>query len=127
VKILLIGIGGLLGANARYWLGLWITTKFAAQSAFPWGTFVINVTGSFLLGLFSTISRRYGWHETGHLLVAVGFFGAYTTFSTFEYDNLQLLLDGSTTLALRNMAGSLIVGLLAVWLGVTIGRWLSPS
>lgn len=122
---LLVGLGGFLGANARYWLGLWITGRWGAH--FPWGTFVINVTGSFVLGLLlEYLAERTDLSAgpTLRLLIAVGFLGAYTTFSTYEYDNLQLLMAGQWQRALANAAGSLVVGLVAAGLGVALGRAL---
>ncbi len=124
-KTCLVGLGGFLGANARYWLGLWITGRWGAQ--FPWATFAINVTGSFLLGVLLEFLAERGELNAGptlRLLLAVGFLGAYTTFSTFEYDNLQLLMLGAWPRALANAFGSLAAGLVAVWLGVVVGRAL---
>ena len=81
-----IGLGGFLGANARYWLGGWVQARWGAT--FPWGTFVINVTGSFLLGFFMTlVTERFALPQSAalRLVVAIGFVGAYATFSTFEF------------------------------------------
>lgn len=124
MPFLYLSVGGFLGANARYWLGVWINAHLKPASVFPWSTFFINVTGSFLLGLYATLSGRYGWHDHWRLLVAVGFLGAYTTFSTFSYESLQLLMNNQFGAAARNIVGSVILGLLAVWLGVVIGRWI---
>src|SRR5262249_50937923 len=79
-----VGLGGFLGANARYWLGGWVAERWGTD--FPWATFVINISGSFILGLFMTlITERYAFPHapTLRLVVAIGFVGAYTTFSTF--------------------------------------------
>jgi CrcB protein len=113
----MISLGGILGANARFLLGGWVQQRTADWTAFPWGTFVINVSGSFLLGLFMALFRHFTWN-------AIGFLGAYTTFSTFEFESIQLLMDGSIGLALRNLAGSVVVGLAAVWLGIVVARLL---
>jgi len=87
--ILLVGIGGFLGANARYLLDQWVTNRW--PMFFPWGTFIINLSGSFILGFFMAFAEQRPWisRET-RLLFAVGFVGAYTTFSTYTYQSLRL-------------------------------------
>ena len=122
VKYLMVSLGGVLGANARFLLGSWVLTKTAGKTVFPWGTFWINVSGSFLLGLFMTLAILFRWHDNWKLFCAVGFLGAYTTFSTFEYESIKLLLDGHTGQAFRNIIGSVVVGLVAVWLGILLAR-----
>src|SRR5205807_5386982 len=120
-----VGLGGFLGANARYWIGGWIQARWG--SSFPWSTFVINVTGSFVLGLFMTlITGRYVVPRAPilHLAIAIGFVGAYTTFSTFEFETLTLVNMGTWLRAFGNAFGSLFAGFLAVWLGVVLGRFL---
>src|SRR5215813_772956 len=92
VKYLVIGLGGFLGANARYLVGGWAQQKWGPS--FPYGTFIINVSGSFILGLFATLAVRYAWNDQWRLLIAIGFVGAYTTFSTFEYETIQLIAEG---------------------------------
>jgi CrcB protein len=124
-KTLWVGLGGFLGANARYWLGGWIVARWG--SAFPWSTFVINVSGSFILGLFMTlVTERYALPHAPvlRLIVAVGFVGAYTTFSTFEFETMELVRTGVLLRAFANAFGSLAAGFLAVWLGVLLGRRL---
>ncbi len=120
-----VGLGGFLGANARFWLGGWIQARWG--SVFPWSTFVINVTGSFILGLFVTLlAERFALPRAPvlRLIVAVGFVGAYTTFSTFEFETLTLVTAGSWLRAFGNAFGSLLAGFAAVWLGVWLGRAL---
>ena len=123
-KSLYIGIGGCLGANARYWLGGWLNGRWGAT--FPYATFVVNITGSFLLGLFVTlITERYiVSHPNLRLLIAIGFIGSYTTFSTFEYETFALAETGSYFQALLNVGLSLFVGFVAVWLGARLARFL---
>ncbi len=117
-----VGLGGFLGANARYWLGGWVAQRYG--TAFPWGTLLINVTGSFILGLFATwITERVVAPAHLRLLVAIGFVGAYTTFSTFEYETYQLIENGAAARALANVMGSVLAGFAAVWLGVRLARW----
>ena len=122
---LLVGVGGFLGANARYVLAQAIGTAVATR--FPLGTFVVNITGSFLLGLLGAIvaAKLTPGSESVRLALGVGFLGAYTTFSTFELETHALVEDGSWVLATSNMALSLAVGFVAVRLGVVLARaWL---
>jgi len=120
-KILLISTGAILGANARYWIGDWIAQKWGA--AFPYGTLVINLTGSLLIGLFvSLATERFLIDPRWRLLLVVGFLGAYTTFSTYTLESFNLLERGQWLLGLTNALGSVLAGLLAVGLGLMIGR-----
>jgi len=112
-KILLISTGAILGANARYWIGDWIAQKWGA--AFPYGTLVINLTGSLLIGLFvSLATERFLIDPRWRLLLVVGFLGAYTTFSTYTLESFNLLERGQWLLGLTNALGSVLAGLLAV-------------
>ncbi len=116
MKWIWVGAGGFLGAIARYAVGGWISARYRGQ--FPLATFVINVTGSFVLGLFLTVAtERVAIDPRWRLLAAVGFVGAYTTFSTFEYESERLVATGGFWLAAVNLAGSVLVGFAAVWLG----------
>ena len=121
VTYLLIGIGGFLGANARYLVAGWVTERLGRS--FPYGTLIINISGSFILGLFLGLhSDRLLVHENWRLFFAIGFLGAYTTFSTFSFESLALLQEGSSFLALANMVGSVLLGVLAALAGVLISR-----
>ncbi len=117
-----VGVGGFLGANARYVVAN-VARKFLGV-AFPYGTFFINVSGSFLLGVILTVlgQRALPLSNEIRLATAVGFLGAYTTFSTFEYECHGLLDDGEWALALINMFGSLLLGLIAVRVGMVLAR-----
>lgn len=121
-RYLVVGLGGFLGANARYVLGSWVGQKWG--TAFPYGTFVINVTGCFILGLFQTLALHFAWSDSWRLLIAVGFVGAYTTFSTFEYETLQLAADGVWPRVMGNILGSVLLGFLAAYVGVVMARLL---
>ena len=123
-KIFHIGIGGFLGANARYWLGGCVNGRWGVT--FPYATFVVNLTGSFFLGLFVTlITERYVvFHPNLRLLIAIGFIGSYTTFSTLEYETFALAETGSYFHAVLNASLSLLFGFVAVWLGVRFARFL---
>lgn len=115
----LIAIGGALGAMSRAFVGTWVQSRLP-NSTFPWGTFIINATGSLILGLVATLlTERFLTHPNIRPLVTIGFVGAYTTFSTFEYESLQL---GSSWQALANLIGSVIVGYACVWLGAYLAH-----
>lgn len=118
--LLWVGLGGFLGAVARYVLGGVIAERVGA--IFPWGTFVINVSGSFILGFFLAFAEERPWvHPSSRLLFAVGFVGAYTTFSTYMYESMRLMAEGQFALAALNVVGSVIVGLGAVFVGIALG------
>ena len=114
---LIVGMGGLLGAIARFLLNVWVTGRYGHQ--FPWATFGINVSGSFLLGLLMTLFLARFISDPWRLFLMVGFLGAYTTFSTFEYDSARL---GLSWAALANLLGSVTAGYGAVWLGIRLGE-----
>ena len=115
---LIVGAGGFLGAIARFLVGIWISNRYG--SLFPWATIVINITGSFILGFIATLLfSRVLINPNWRLFVTIGFVGAYTTFSTFEYETAQL---GSSWQAMGNLVGSVLAGYLAVWLGIRLGE-----
>ena len=121
MNILIIGIGGFVGAVSRYGLALWIGQRWGR--AFPLGTFVINVSGSFLIGLLMTLmAERFTVNPQWRLLLVVGFLGAYTTFSTFEYETGSLLKDGEWTFAMLNIILSVVAGFAALKLGEVIAK-----
>lgn len=115
IKSLYIGFGAFLGANARYWLGGWIQDKLG--STFPWQTFIVNVSGSILIGLFLELAFRENWDPHWRLFLAIGLLGGYTTFSTFSYESLNLLGEGSYWRAAAYIAGSAILCVAGAWLG----------
>lgn len=120
-KFLLISAGAILGANSRYWISDWAAKKFGAD--FPIGTFIINITGSIILGIFLTLAtERFLIDSRWRLLVAVGFLGAYTTFSTYTYESISLLSRGQWLPGLLNLFGSSILGVLGVGIGIYIAR-----
>lgn len=119
--ILAVGAGGFVGALARYGVGLAVARFWTRD--FPLATLLINVSGSFVLGLFSTwAAGRIGVDPAWRLFVATGFVGAYTTFSTFEYETERLLQTGAAGWALLNVVTSVVAGFAAVRLGVSLGR-----
>jgi len=120
---LLISLGAMLGANLRYWVGGWAASRFGA--AFPYGTLIINLTGSFLLGLSMTLmAERFLVDPRWRLLIAVGFLGGYTTFSSYTYESMNLLLSGEILLGLFDLLGSSIFGALAATAGIFLARMI---
>jgi fluoride exporter len=122
LPFLLVGVGGFVGANARYIVAKWVGSLTAAR--FPVGTFVINVSGSFLLGLLGGLlaARLVPQSDNVRLAIGIGFLGAFTTFSTFEFETHALFEDGVWLPALTNIFVSLFVGLLAVRAGLVLAR-----
>src|SRR5512135_907234 len=120
-NIFIIGIGGFLGAISRYGVALWIGQRWGRN--FPLGTFVINVSGSFLIGLLmSLFTERFMVNPQWRLLLVVGFLGAYTTFSTFEYETGTLVRDGEWLIAGMNVVFSVAVGFIALKLGEVLAK-----
>lgn len=119
--VLMIGVSGGLGALSRYWLEGAITRRHSG--IFPLGTFIVNVSGAFLLGLlFAVMTERFLVNPQLRSALTIGFLGAYTTFSTLSLETFRLLEDGAYLYGFANVLGSLAAGLLAVWLGVVVGR-----
>jgi CrcB protein len=119
-EALWVGVGGFVGAVTRYLLGGWVTARLGP--GFPYGTFAINVTGSFVLGTIMGALEGHIVAPVIRLAAAVGFVGAYTTFSTFTYETLRLLEEGSFLLAAANVGGSVLTGLVFGALGLVTGR-----
>ena len=118
-RYLMVMLGGAVGSLARYVVGLAIMNRMGGR--FPWGTAFINITGSFLIGfLMALLTERARPHPNWRLVLVVGFLGGYTTFSSFEWETLGLVRDGSHLLALLYVGGSVLLGYLAVWLGTAI-------
>jgi CrcB protein len=123
VPLILIGLGGFAGAIARYMVDGFVAERVAG--AFPWGTLVVNLSGSFLLGaLFTLTVDRAILPADIRGPVLIGFIGAYTTFSTYMLESWQLIGSGAYGLAFVNVVGSAVLGLVAVAAGLTLGRLL---
>jgi len=121
LKYLMVGIGGFIGALARFWLGSYIGGKMG--TSFPYGTFVINISGSFLIGFILTVlTTKAHLSPNWRYLIPVGFIGAYTTFSTFEFETLHTIQDGQFLIASLNVVLSVTIGFIAVWVGALAAR-----
>ena len=116
----MIGVGGAAGAIARYLLGNYVGSRFGFR--FPYGTLLINVSGSFLVGVSMALLARTTASPNWRYLIPIGFIGAYTTFSTFEYETLRAIQDGQLATGLLNVVVSVVTGFVAVWLGDVIGK-----
>ncbi|HWQ28626.1 MAG TPA: fluoride efflux transporter CrcB [Dehalococcoidia bacterium] len=115
-----LAVGGAAGAIARYYLQGWVVSLLGPA---PWGTFAVNVLGAFLLGFFLTLTEeRFLVPSLYRTFVAVGFIGSFTTFSTLMWESQQLLNVGDVPGAMANLAGSVVAGIAAVYLGVAAGR-----
>ncbi len=123
MDLLLVGLGGFLGAISRRVLDLWVSDR--NPTAFPLGTLVINVSGAFLLGLlFAWATERDVLPREIRGPVMIGFVGAYTTFSTWMLESWRLVEDGAWPLAALNLGGSVLLGVMAVVGGLVLGRFL---
>ena len=113
-----VALGGAIGTTGRYWLS-GVVARLIGET-FPWGTLVINVTGSFIIGFFATLTGPDGRvyvGSTARQFVMIGICGGYTTFSSFSLQTLNLMNDGEWLYAGANITGSVVLCLLAVWAG----------
>ena len=123
-RYLVVLAGAGLGGLARYVAGTWIMARYGGR--FPLGTLVINVTGSFLIGMLMTLlSGRMHPHPNWRLFLVVGILGGYTTFSSFEYESYEAIRDGARWMGMLYITGSVSLGYLGVWLGAVLAgrRW----
>ena len=120
-KYLCIAIGGALGSLARFWVGSFIANRLGSR--FPYGTFVVNLTACVIIGFsLAFLGEHAGLNSAWHFLIPVGFVGAYSTFSTFEWETFSSLQAGAFMAASFYVAVSLLLGLGAVWCGVALAR-----
>ena len=123
-KYLLIAAGGALGSIARYWVGSAIASRLGTR--FPYGTFVINLSACLMIGFAVTfMGKRAGAGMAWRFLIPVGFVGAYSTFSTYEWETFSSLRAGAFSLAALYAIGSLILGLVAAWGGAILAEVIS--
>ncbi len=116
IALLCVAGAGALGAPARLLLDQWVNAR--TEDRFPYGTMAVNVSGSLVLGLVTGLALYQGLGHLPQTAIGTGFCGAYTTFSTFSYETVQLVEEGTPAAAVRNVAGSLVLGLLAAGAGL---------
>ncbi|RMG93517.1 MAG: fluoride efflux transporter CrcB [Chloroflexi bacterium] len=122
-RYLIIALGAALGANARYLVGVWASERLGAS--FPYGTFLVNITGSFILGFLITLAAgRLTLTPELRLFLAVGFLGSYTTFSSYAVESVTLWQQGGWWQAIVNIASNNLIGLIFALFGVFVARWL---
>jgi CrcB protein len=123
-KYLMVGLGGALGSILRFWVSGYVNERMGMR--FPYGTFIVNCTGSFLIGLvFTLVAERTHWDPNWRYLIPIGFIGGYTTFSAFELETFRSFQDGKLLIAALNVVLSVVIGFVSVWLGVITGRTIS--
>jgi CrcB protein len=122
VQLIFVGIAGALGALARYVIGRYVAER--AGSQFPLGTLIINITGAFIIGLLFALAAHKLISTALQTLLATGFLGGYTTFSTMSWEGVQLVRGGSMRVSILYLGGSLLLGLIAATLGIMLGGLL---
>jgi CrcB protein len=122
-KYLLIALGGALGSVARYWVGSTVGSRMGIR--FPYGTLIVNLSACLVIGFTLTwLGERIEISAAWRYLIPIGFVGAYSTFSTYEWETLETLRSGAFLLAGLYAVGSLILGLGATWCGAAVAEWL---
>lgn len=125
MNVLLVALGGAIGSAARYLVGAFVANRFGPD--FPWGTFIVNVSGSFLIGVILSLVGGGQLPAGARLFLAVGVMGGYTTFSTYSNETLQLVQGGEVGAAMFNALGQVVAGFIGVYLGVYLGRVLGGT
>lgn len=119
--ILIIFFGGGLGSLLRYLVNRWATGLI--NSSFPYGTFLVNITGCFLIGFFVFYIERFGTNSLAwRLFLVTGFCGGYTTFSSFSFENVQIVSDHQLFTMMIYTVGSIVMGFLATYMGILLSR-----
>jgi CrcB protein len=128
VNYLLVGLGGAIGSILRFWFSGFVGRHFG--ETFPWGTLLVNVSGSFVIGFFATVTGTEGRWLVGPLgrnLFMTGICGGYTTFSSFSLQTLNLVREGEWFYAGLNSALSFVLCLIGVWLGHVLAECVNPT
>lgn len=121
MKVMMVAVGGGIGATTRYLVSTWAAEKFGTD--FPYGTLIVNVVGCFIIGAFMTLAtERLIVSPYWRLLVTVGFVGGLTTFSSYSYETFKLLQDADIMMAITNLLANVMIGFLATWLGISLAR-----
>jgi fluoride exporter len=121
LQYVVIGAGAVIGANLRYVVGLWAAERFGLD--FPYGTFLVNISGAFVIGVFlAFLGERVDVDPLWRLFFATGLLGGYTTFSSYAWEALTLANDGALLRAAVYVIGSNVIGLVGVWVGSMLGR-----
>ena len=125
IKLVVIGFGGAIGAISRYLLSGWVHSFMGAS--FPWGTFVVNMVGSFVIGFCGGIVEEVTLSQNMKLFIFMGLLGSFTTFSTFSYENFQMVRDGEYGFIAANVGASIFVGFVMVFAGIILARMLMTT
>ena len=121
MKVMMVAVGGGIGATTRYLVSTWAAEKFGTD--FPYGTLIVNVVGCFIIGAFMTLAtERLIVSPYWRLLVTVGFVGGLTTFSSYSYETFKLLEEANIMVAMYNLLANVMLGFLATWLGISAAR-----
>jgi CrcB protein len=123
-KYFMVALGGAIGSVLRFWVGTHVSSRPATR--FLAGTFIVNMTACFLIGFVITIlAEKTSWSPNLRYLIPIGFIGGYSTFSTFEYETFRVFQEGELLIAALNVVLSVVVGFVAVWLGVITGKTIT--
>jgi len=122
-RFLWICVAGGMGTGARYLVALWAAQRFGA--GFPYGTFIVNVTGCFIIAAIMHLATVNAWPATVRAALTIGFLGGYTTYSSFNYETARLLDEGAFATALLNVTLTICSGFAAGWLGLLLARQLA--
>lgn len=121
MEIILVAVGGAVGATVRYLVSIWAAARFGA--GFPYGTLIVNIVGCFIIGAFMTlVTERLSISPYWRLFITVGFVGGMTTFSSFSYETIRLLQEANMMGAFYNIGLNILVGFSATWLGIGVAR-----